>query len=124
VTTVSRAAGGGRKRGRDFEHHIFRGMSYFLLFVSPEDNDNVYCSSTSATLMRFLMSSRDLILAFGLSYTEFDYSVLRITVVNGGQDHDTQLEANWLAGLMATAHLHIVQSTEHGKCYPSFITSG
>jgi hypothetical protein len=35
---------------------------------------------------------------FGLSYTKFGYSGLSITVVDGGQDHDTQLEANWLAG--------------------------
>jgi beta-glucosidase len=35
---------------------------------------------------------------FGLSYTSFAYSNLIITPVQGGQDQDTQLEANWLAG--------------------------
>jgi len=35
---------------------------------------------------------------FGLSYTNFDYSGLSISPVDGGQDRDTQLEANWLAG--------------------------
>ena len=35
---------------------------------------------------------------FGLSYTKFDYSGLTISPVNGGQDQDTRLEANWLAG--------------------------
>lgn len=35
---------------------------------------------------------------FGLSYTKFDYSGLSISVVAGGQDQDTELEADWLAG--------------------------
>jgi hypothetical protein len=34
---------------------------------------------------------------FGLSYTKFDYSGLSITAVEGGQDQDVQLEANWMA---------------------------
>ena len=34
---------------------------------------------------------------FGLSYTQFRYSGLSIARVNGAQDQDQQLEANWLA---------------------------
>jgi Glycosyl hydrolase family 3 C-terminal domain len=35
---------------------------------------------------------------FGLSYATFEYSDLSINPVEGGQDHDSQLEANWAAG--------------------------
>jgi hypothetical protein len=35
---------------------------------------------------------------FGLSYTTFEYSDLSINAVEGGQDLDSQLEANWAAG--------------------------
>src|SRR5260221_1666743 len=35
---------------------------------------------------------------FGLSYTTFEYSALSIDVVDSGQDPDTELENNWLAG--------------------------
>jgi hypothetical protein len=35
---------------------------------------------------------------FGLSYTTFEFSDLSISAVEGGQDQDEQLEANWAAG--------------------------
>lgn len=35
---------------------------------------------------------------FGLSYTTFQYSDLSISAVQGGEDQDGQLEANWAAG--------------------------
>ena len=35
---------------------------------------------------------------FGLSYTTFQYSDLSISAVQGGEDQDRQLEANWAAG--------------------------
>ncbi|KAI0248423.1 beta-glucosidase [Lactifluus subvellereus] len=35
---------------------------------------------------------------FGLSYTTFQYSDLSISAIQGGEDQDRQLEANWAAG--------------------------
>jgi hypothetical protein len=35
---------------------------------------------------------------YGLSYTRFEYSNLSINAVQGEQDQDSQLEANWAAG--------------------------
>ena len=68
--------------------------------VSPADNGNVHTPSLFVDYRHFDAANIKprFEFGFGLSYTNFCYSGLSITVVDGGQDHDTQLEANWLAG--------------------------
>ena len=74
-------------------------MSCFLLFVSPADNGDVRTPRLFVDYRHFDAANIKprFEFGFGLSYTKFGYSGLSITVVDGGQDHDTQLEANWLA---------------------------
>jgi len=70
------------------------------VFVFPADNDNVYVPSLFVDYRHFDAANIKprFEFGFGLSYTEFNYSGLGISPVDGGQDQDTQLEANWLAG--------------------------
>ena len=75
-------------------------MSSFLLFVSPAGNGNLHTPSLFVDYRHFDAANIKprFEFGFGLSYTKFGYSSLSITIVDGGQDQDTQLEANWLAG--------------------------
>lgn len=70
------------------------------MFASPAGSGNVYVPSLFIDYRHFDAANIKprYEFGFGLSYTKFDYSGLSISVVAGGQDQDTELEANWLAG--------------------------